>query len=149
MVLPRVLAVHTRDRVRETTVAREMAQRRRADLVGGGMIERVERPPEQHVAREVVRLRERVVRGGLGGRDEPERGPLVEQRRERPSTRLGIAVAQGRIARQARVVGDEKERIQLLVELEGRILRSARGERGAWPPAVDALGDVEGPADEI
>ena len=46
------------------------------------------------------------------------------------------------------MIGDEKKRPELLIQLERGIFDGPRRERSTWPPAIDRFGDIEGPADE-
>ena len=129
MVVPRVRRVGARDRIGEPAFAREMAQRRVANLSSVSVAtERREDAPEQDVAREVEWLRQRIVGRRLRCRDEPERRAGGQETIDHAGTGSRETLAQRGIRGEARVIGDEKERPELLIQLERGIFDRPRRE---------------------
>ena len=148
MVVARALATRTGHRIRESPVDREVLQRRGPDLLRRGMRERPQDVPEQHVAREVVRLSQRIVGRCLGRRHKTECRPASEEPVQRGTARVAVTLAHHVLSGQPSVIRDEQKGVKLLVELERDVLGLARSERGAWPRAVGPLRNLEKPGDE-
>src|SRR5438477_603217 len=93
VIVARALASRAGHGVRESPFDREVFERRGADLLGRRMLERTEDMPEQHVAREVIRLPQGVVRRRLGGRHQAEGRPTLQQPVQRRAARVAVALA--------------------------------------------------------
>ena len=145
VIVPRGLPSRAGHCIRESPFDREMFERRGADLPGPRMPERTEDVPEQHVAREVIRLPQGVVRRRLGRRHEAEGRPAPQQPVQRRTARVAVTLTHDVVTGQSSVVRDEQQRVKLLVELERDVLGLTRSERGAGPRAVGPLRDVEKP----
>ena len=76
-----------------------------AQIVRTGMPKNVQHAPEEDVAREVVRLRERIVSGRLSGRDQAEGRALREKCGYYLRAAARVAVAERCVAGDAGVVG--------------------------------------------
>src|SRR5438552_1513125 len=126
-----------------------MAKGRVTNLGCGRTIERRKYAPQEDVAGEVERLDQGIVGRRLSCGDEPEWGAGREETVDHVAARRHVLLAQGRIAGEARVVGEQKEGPELLVELKRGIFDGPRRERRTRPPSIDGFRDFEAPADEL
>ncbi len=148
VIVARALPSRAGHRICESPFVREVFERRGADIPSRWMRERSQDVPEQHVAREVIWLPQRVVGRRLGRRHEAEGRPAPKYPLQHRAAIVAETFAHDVLSGQSNVVRDEQQRVKLLVELERNILGLTRSERGAGPRAIRPLRDFEEPGNE-